>query len=1138
MRRILSLILSAVMILTMFSVLGVVASADSEGDSQIGTDVLPEGGDVTGGGNTEGSEGSEGGNTSGNENTEGEVPDGNSPEGGEGEITPDPDESLTSVEFVPADADDYRIYPYSGGGFEWEYNEETETYGFVYNYWFLNELYGEGNRLIFTDEDGNETVYVCDEEWYFVNESGDCLDEEPLVYSVEEDEAGNLVLEIEYGDLSCQYPYEFIESEIDHIAPLNETPILVEAYRDGYYDRLISGENEGELAYLYDTVYNKSFGFVITYKDGTARTVSVNEESDLVFEDTGEVVAFYDLADKNSQVYCEWAAGETYTVEYYFEGVPFEVRFEVSENPVASVDYVQIGESDVLHYGVDGYYSFCDHEECNNVYFEFDQTEVFPASEDIITLTYKDGTSQVLRWENGWLIGEDGEYYNEYICLYDDQYNNHWTEGEYTFFIRLLGCEDDVTVTVEGRETEGVNIFSESPVTVYENTDGTWEVDDNGNEIFIYDYSVYRDGVIITVNYDNGSFDEYYYDESEGCFVDEFYRCIPYEIIVSDTQFAESWGLGEHTVNVEIDGCIADFNVTVIESPVESIEFIISKIPVFGFEDENDGGWLPGEENSEGEFIYSWSEEIIFAEDNLITVDFTDGTSVTYCYDADSDEFIDDDGNCLPYGYDIAASDRQMIANWTPYSDDNYIIVSYMGARDYIPVVIDNGEKPVASVVESISNTETGVEITWSKVNNAEEYLVYRRLEKTNGKASSNPWVLVGSTNELSFVDTFELKDGAYYKYHIHTKNSNGQSAYNGSAALTGRYIAPVKAFTVANTKSGVLFNWQKVSGYKIRLFRLEKGSDEWVYLGEKNSDSSNVYNATAKSGKTYIYAAAYYVDGVASAIVYSDYITCLEEPHLKTIKNAVTGIYFNWTAVEGAQGYRVYRRAAGEKYFTYLGTTTNLWYCDNAVRNNNGTYYKYTVKAIAEDGTMSSYEGGLLLRRLVMPYIQSLTNVENGITVKWAEIPGATSYRVYRRGAGQTTWTYITSVTNALSYTDTAVKNSTGSYYRYTIKAVVNGIFTDYNPDGPYTMRVATPVLSGATSVADGISVKWGAVKGAQGYHVYRKTADTSWVLIGTVGGTSYVDKNAPAGVECTYSVQAYKGGYKGSYNSKGVSA
>ena len=101
-----------------------------------------------------------------------------------------------------------------------------------------------------------------------------------------------------------------------------------------------------------------------------------------------------------------------------------------------------------------------------------------------------------------------------------------------------------------------------------------------------------------------------------------------------------------------------------------------------------------------------------------------------------------------------------------------------------------------------------------------------------------------------------------------------------------------------------------------------------------------------------------------------------------------------------------------------------------------------------------------------------------------------------------------------------------------------MNGAFTDYNPDGPYTMRLSTPTLKSAMEVENGIQVNWNAVKGAGGYQVYRKTADTTWVLVDTVSGTTYVDKTALPGVEYTYTIRAYKGSYRSSYIPAGVSA
>lgn len=1125
MKRLLSLLLSAVMIVSMFSVLGVVASAE-EPDTDIGTDVLPEEGNINNGGEAEDDD-TTGDNGTGGDVTNGDSPEGNVPEGGDGEIVPEPDDSLASIEFVPADTDDFRIYRYSGGGFFWEYDDETATYDFEYKYDLLDGIYSEGNQLIISDEYGVETVYTCDADGSFVSVGGECLPETALGQTIEENEDGVLVLYVEYGDLSCQYSYEFIESDIASIAPLNKEPILLEAYRDGGYGRLSAGENKGEISFIYNTAYDSDFSLVITYKDGTEKLVSFADDKDI----------FLNIAVKDQQTHTQWMPGKVYDVECYFEGVSFKISYKISENLVASVDYVQLGDADVLYYGADGFYTSCEHEECGNTYFEFNQMKVFPADGDVVVITYTDGTTETLKWKNGWLIGEDNTYYNEYIRLYDTQADDHWSVGECVFYIRLFGYEDTVTVQVADREVIGIEADTTELVQIYENTHGHW-VSQGDEEKYIYYYGEYEELLYFTVYYSVGDPDYFYYDAEKDYFYNEYGEVFPYTFYSDDNQLENPWEIGTQDVTIYVGGFETVVSGEIVESPVESIDAIVSGTPVFNFEDPAQGYWYSEGEGDEYEewFIYDFDLLASYLVDSRLIVNYKDGTVKEYSYNEEYGFFLDADGNLLPNIYTLSYRENQKIKKWTP-DGDNYFIVEYMGARDYVSVIIDNGEKPTAAILQSVSNAEDGIELTWTKVNNAEEYLVYRRLEKADGKASSNPWVLVGVTNELSFVDTLEIKDGAYYKYHIHTRNANGQSAYNGGATLSGRYIAPVKGFGVSNTKSGVLFSWQKVSGYKIRLFRLEQGADEWVYLGETNSDSSNIYNATAKSGKTYMYAAAYYANGVASAIVYSDYITYLSEPHLKTIKNAVTGIYFNWTSVEGAVGYRVYRRAAGEKYFTYLGTTTNLWYCDNAVRNNNGTYYKYTVKAIAADGSMSSYEGGLLLRRLVMPYIQSLTNNTNGITVKWAEISGATSYRIYRRGAGQTTWTYLASVTG-LTYTDTAVKNNSGSYYRYTVKAVVNGAFTDYNPDGPYTMRLSTPTLKSAMEVENGIQVNWNAVKGAGGYQVYRKTADTTWVLVDTVSGTAYVDKTALPGVEYTYTIRAYKGSYRSSYIPAGVSA
>ena len=69
-------------------------------------------------------------------------------------------------------------------------------------------------------------------------------------------------------------------------------------------------------------------------------------------------------------------------------------------------------------------------------------------------------------------------------------------------------------------------------------------------------------------------------------------------------------------------------------------------------------------------------------------------------------------------------------------------------------------------------------------------------------------------------------------------------------------------------------------------------------------------------------------------------------------------------------------------------------------------------------------------------------------------------------------------------------------------------------------------PKLENTTATENGIEVQWGAVSGANGYAVYRKTGSADWVLLDTVKSTSYTDiTKLTNGTTYYYTVRAYKG-------------
>jgi fibronectin type 3 domain-containing protein len=79
-----------------------------------------------------------------------------------------------------------------------------------------------------------------------------------------------------------------------------------------------------------------------------------------------------------------------------------------------------------------------------------------------------------------------------------------------------------------------------------------------------------------------------------------------------------------------------------------------------------------------------------------------------------------------------------------------------------------------------ISNTTSGVKVTWSAVSGAAQYRVFRKVP--GGK-----WTKVGDTTATSFTDT-TAQSGTTYLYTVRCLSANGKS-YTSSFDSTGLTI-------------------------------------------------------------------------------------------------------------------------------------------------------------------------------------------------------------------------------------------------------------------------------------------------------------------------------------------------------------
>ena len=250
---------------------------------------------------------------------------------------------------------------------------------------------------------------------------------------------------------------------------------------------------------------------------------------------------------------------------------------------------------------------------------------------------------------------------------------------------------------------------------------------------------------------------------------------------------------------------------------------------------------------------------------------------------------------------------------------------------------------------------------------------------------------------------------------------------------------------------------------------------------------------------------------------------------------NEIGGVNVTWNKVDSATKYVVFRRQGGSNTWVNIGTTTGNTLFDKNVKS--GVYYVYSVRAYNSLGKYSDFVTANTQTRKYMatPKLTTIYNHQNGLAIKWNAVAGVTNgYRVYRRGAGSTYWTYLGTTKN-LYFIDSQVKNKSGEYFRYTV--IADGDYhSKFDTTGLYLKRLANPTLTSAVSSKSGITVKWGAVKGTTGYYVYRKTANSTWTRVGTVGGTNnttFLDKTAKKGTTYTYTVKAVYGATTSAYNT-----
>ena len=157
---------------------------------------------------------------------------------------------------------------------------------------------------------------------------------------------------------------------------------------------------------------------------------------------------------------------------------------------------------------------------------------------------------------------------------------------------------------------------------------------------------------------------------------------------------------------------------------------------------------------------------------------------------------------------------------------------------------------PSATTIQSVSNTEKGIKVTWKKIDGVNGYYVYRN---ENG----GEYARIATVTGASYADNRATKNGTKYSYKVYAYRTINNRSYNSIASPAKTYyrLSQSKVKSVKNSdKASLRVTWSKNSkggGYQIQ-YSTNKSfkSAKTVTVTSANTASKKITGL--KKGKTY----------------------------------------------------------------------------------------------------------------------------------------------------------------------------------------------------------------------------------------------------------------------------------------------
>ena len=237
------------------------------------------------------------------------------------------------------------------------------------------------------------------------------------------------------------------------------------------------------------------------------------------------------------------------------------------------------------------------------------------------------------------------------------------------------------------------------------------------------------------------------------------------------------------------------------------------------------------------------------------------------------------------------------------------------------------------------------VQISWSSVDNADGYMVYRRTADSGWKK------IASRVTDISYKDQKAVTGTTYYytvKAYSYAWGEMTVSSYDKDGVAGKARLGKVKIATAnSESYSTIRVTWNKVSGANgYRVYRSTSKDGKYTAIGSTAKNSAVTFlDKKAVTGKTYYYKVRAYRN-VSGKKVYGSYSATekakavLSAPSLSAGSASKTAV-LEWSKVKGADGYQVYASDSQNGTYTRIKITKGTGATDESLLTGKTRYYK-----------------------------------------------------------------------------------------------------------------------------------------------------------------------------------------------------